>query len=528
MNIRDALGAERHFQEIHITKYKEEPHRFTIPIQFNLPLKLFEIRGVISLLSNYEMGNILVISLNILIRFARFFEDVYATQHKRKAMRSNILLLVLVFITFNANAKSITEFTPFKYDVLFTNPVCKTYYYDENVVSNDGEKLKSKTKDAYCKSSDSSKSRAQKTSPHRKLKEWIKDSKTKEIFLAYLSFSNGDIQKELCNAIKYRNVKVTLVIDSNNEEDASRMHQARALEKCRPKNTNGEEPNYPEVYTSGNTGGAKYAHNKVFFVNPFDTKEVRIGFSSGNMSSGTTTHHENWHFITTSPKTYFAKAHLCLREGILNHDSSKKEFTRFIASCKKKIDVNEESDIKTFFVPGEGVQAMEAITDSIKKSKMVDMAAHRFSNSKLVKALSSALKTKKTKVRLVADDDIYWSGVYKRGMGRNSLTELGKVRGLERLGMRTKYIETYMDDVFEPKSLQLQHNKFLIFTFKNEGGAVFTGAGNLTSSAFSVNYENFYYISIPEVFKAYQDQYKHFWNELAKSSSDMPTELVLP
>lgn len=474
------------------------------------------------------MDYILVMSLIKFVRFAKFFEDVYATHHKRNTMRSFIVLLALVFIGFNANAKSITEFTPFKYDVLFTNPVCKTYYYDENVVSNDGEKLKSKTKDAYCKSSDSSKSRAQKTSPHRKLKDWIKDSKTKEIFLAYLSFSNGDIQKALCNAIKYRNVKVTLVIDSNNEEDASRMAQARALEKCRPKNTNGEEPNYPEVYTSGNRGGAKYAHNKVFFVNPFDKEEVRIGFSSGNMSSGTTTHHENWHFITTSPDTYFAKAHLCLREGILNHDSSKKEFTNFIASCKNKISVTEESDIKTFFVPGEGRRAMDTITSSINKAKMVEMAAHRFSNSVLVKALSKALKSKKTKVRLVVDDDIYWTGVYKKGMGRNSLTELGKVRGLERVGMETKYIETYMDDIFEPKSLQLQHNKFLIFTFKNNDGAVFTGAGNLTSSAFSVNYENFYYISIPKVFEAYQEQYKHFWNELAQSSSDMPTALVLP
>lgn len=439
-----------------------------------------------------------------------------------------ISLLFITLLSTSALAVSLKDYTPFEYEVLFTNPVCKQYYYNQDVVSNRGDELSSKTKDAYCKSSDSSKSRARKNSPHRRLKDWIRSPKTKEIFMAYLSFSNGDIQKELCNAIRYRNVKVTFVIDSNNESDDNRMIQLRRLSKCRPKNVSDEEANLPEVYTSGNKGGAKYAHNKVIFINPFDKNEVRIGFSSGNMSSGTTTHHENWHFITTSPESYFSQAHHCLMEGILNHDSGKRAYTNYIKKCRSEIETEEESDIKTFFIPGEGNKALSTIKRAIKGSKKIDMAAHRFSYTALINAVKAQLKTKRTKVRLVVDDDIYWSGVYKRGMGRNSLMELGKVRSLEKAGMKTKYIETYANDVFDPTSLQLQHNKFLIFTFKNNTGAVFTGAGNLTGSAFSINYENFYYISIPEVFKAYEKQYTHFWNDLGDSARDMPTKLILP
>lgn len=443
-------------------------------------------------------------------------------------MKSFSVLIASLFLSASAYGISLKDYTPYNYEVLFTNPVCKQYNYDQDVVSHNGDQLLSKTKDAYCKSSDSSKSRARKNSPHKRLIDWIKNKKTKEIFLAYLSFSNGSIQKELCNAIKYRNVKVTLVIDSNNEADDNRMAMARRLEKCRPKNVSHDEANIPEVYTSGNKGGAKYAHNKVFFVNPSDQKEVRIAFSSGNMSSGTTTHHENWHFVTTSPKSYFAKAHRCLMEGVLNHDQGKKAYSKFISSCRKEIKVEEESDIKTFFIPGEGDKALSTLKRAIKGSVKIDMAAHRFSYTTLLNAIKAQLATKKTKVRLVCDDDLYWTGIYKKGMGRNSLFELGKVRSLERAGMKTKYIETYMDDVFEPKSLQLQHNKFLVFTFKKGNGAVFTGAGNLTGAAFSINYENFYYITIPEVFKAYEAQYTHFWNNLGDSASDMPTELVLP
>lgn len=443
-------------------------------------------------------------------------------------MKFMTLIFTYTLLSTSALATELKDYSPYKYEVLFTNPICKTYSYNEVVLNLHGEDLYSKTKNAYCKSSDSSKSRARKNSPHKRLKDWIKSKETKEIFMAYLSFSNRDIQKELCNAIRYRNIKVTLVIDSKNENNPARMATVRALGKCRPKNVDADQANIPVIHTSGHTGGAKYAHNKLFFVNPYDKDSVRIGFSSGNMSSGTTTHHENWHFITTSPKSYFSQAHLCLMNGVLYHDSSKKEFTKFISKCRAEITAEEEVDIKTFFVPGEGKAAFSAIETAIKKSKMIEIAAHRFSHTALVNTLKKQLASKKTKLRLVVDDDIYWTGVYKKGMGRNTLFELGKVRTLERSGMETKYIETYMNRILEPTSMQLQHNKFLIFTFKNNTGAVFTGAGNLTGTAFSTNYENFYYITIPEVFAAYKKQYRHFWNKLARSASTMPTELVLP
>ena len=57
---------------------------------------------------------------------------------------------------------------------------------------------------------------------------------------------------------------------------------------------------------------------------------------------------------------------------------------------------------------------------------------------------------------------------------------------------------------------------------------MFAGAGNLTGSAFSTNFENFYMIHIPEVHEAFTSQYKHMWNNLATGYNNMPTELVLP
>jgi len=437
-------------------------------------------------------------------------------------LTTTIGLLFLAQATL-ASATSLKDYTPYNYEVLFTNPVCKTYTYDGDVESNGGDLLYSKPQGAYCKSSDSRASGNRHNSPQRRLIDWIRSPQTKEIFMAYLSFSNRTVAKEICNAVKKRDVKVTLVFDSNNESDPGRMATANYLDNCE----NSESGNSPYVVTRGNHSGLGYAHNKLFMINAGDAQGVRIAFSSGNMSSGVTTHHENWHFVTTSPVSHFARMHECLRDGMLDYANSKKEYVSFIRKCRAGIDSPAEDDINVFFIPGDGAKATKAIGTAMGKAESVQMAAHRFSYGALIKMISKNL-SKGTKFKLVVDDDIYWTGVYDQGMGRNTLFEYGKVNSLRKEGMDVRYMETYADDVFEPKSLQLQHNKFLIFTNEDGSGSVFAGAGNLTGSAFNKNFENFYMIHIPEVHDAFKAQYKHMWNDLATSYWDMPTELVLP
>jgi hypothetical protein len=449
-----------------------------------------------------------------------------------------ISFILLLLVSNSVFAKKLRDYTPYKYEVLFTNPVCKEYKYSSPLKSNSGKLVYGKTKNSYCKSSDSSVSGRRKNSPHYRLIEWIKDPSTTEIFMAYLSFSKRSIAKELCKAVEQRNVKITLVMDSNNlpedgDNSNGRMSTAYYLKKCRPKNlTEGETPNLPRVYTRGGTGRGRnktgYAHNKLFFVNPSSATATKIVFSSGNMSSGTVTHHENWNFVTTSSETYFAQSHKCLMKGMISHSQDIATYTNFINTCQSKIKIAPESDISVYFIPGDGTDAYKQIKTAINTSKSVDLISHRFSNSTIIENLTTKLEdTRKPKVRFIGDDDLYWTSVYRKGMGRNTTFEWYKIRDLINVGMDTKYIETYADDVFEPKSMQLQHNKFLIFHFDKKG-AVFTGAGNLTISAFKQNFENFYYITIPEVYDAFANQYNYLWFKLGKSHSELPTKLELP
>jgi hypothetical protein len=401
-----------------------------------------------------------------------------------------------------------------EYSVLFTNPVCRKYSYsaDREVLSNSGERLTAKPENVFCTSSDAAPSGARDTSPQKKLLDWIKDPETKEIFFAYLSFSNKVVAAELCSAIRDRSVKVTMVLDR--ETDLATANQVLA---CQPGN--GDANAKPRLELRGHDATIGYAHNKAFLFNPRSDKPG-IVFSSGNLSSGVVLHHENWHFVRTPARTHFAKAHVCLMEGMLDHYRTKQEYGSFIKSCRDGAGIGEEADIKTFFVPGDGGRAGQQIQKGVREGTTIKIAAHRFSYRMLRTELDRRLSgANPPEVRLVADDDLWWAGHGFEDQP-NTRDEFEMVRPLVEKGMDVRYMET------NHNARYLHHNKFIVFDTPN-GKSVFTGAGNFTGTAFTDNFENFYFITIPEVVNAMQAQHDHLYG-LATEVENLPKENVLP
>jgi hypothetical protein len=399
-----------------------------------------------------------------------------------------------------------------EYEVRFTNPTCALYSYDQEVRAENGDMLEAKPKDVFCSQTDSAASGSRPESPLTKLLSWIKSPDTKEIFFTYLSFSNSAVTTELCKAITQRDVKVTFVLDSSSDRA-----KADQLLACQPPTA----ANKPRFEQRGHTPGIGYAHNKLFLVNP-GAATMKIAFSSGNMSSGVVLHHENWHFITLSSQTYFAQAHLCMMQAELDHYQSKTEYRNYIEGCLQDIEHEEEGDIKSFFVPADRMRASKQLVDAVYQADSIDVAAHRFSYTKLVSALKSRLQSDNIPVRLVADDDMHWAGQGQQ-VGDNLSFEYYNVKSLVTRGAEARWMETNHD------AHLLHHNKFLIFDMpEGERDGVFCGAGNLTGTGFSENWENYYYVTIPEVVDAYKKQYDHMWNDLATPQDRMPTENVLP
>jgi hypothetical protein len=357
---------------------------------------------------------------------------------------------------------------------------------------------------------------------------------------------------------KINKLKKKLAVNPDSEELAEKLDDAKydyyklltkgqylESELCAQENGVTPNPNL-KFKRMAKPGGIGWSHTKLFMVNPLDKTKVTLSFSSANMSSGTTIHHENWHFVTASTKSHFVQSHLCLMDAEFDHASSKKEFVAYMKKCRANIVVDgekiePEDDIKTFFVPGDGEEAVKYIQKGIRYSKNVDMAAHRFTLFELKKSLSNATKDE-TKVRMVFDDDLYLVGEGKLGEGlrvpnmafeyRNVLAVVGDASASLEAGdnAEARYLET------NHFAHTIHHNKYLIMDnsrSKKMEPAVFAGAGNFTKAAFMMsskqtNLENYYYITIPEVVEAFKKQYDYKWNKLATPYKDLPVVDVKP
>jgi hypothetical protein len=421
--------------------------------------------------------------------------------------------LLLCILSANSWAVKLSDYKPFKFEPLFTNPVCETYSYDRPLTTEGGATISSKPKNVYCKQSDEAASVSRNTSPQYRIVEWVSDSETKELYLAYLSFSSKNVVAAICSAVK-KGVKVSIVLDGGEDSNTNPVlnKDAEGLKKCGDKDL-------VKVTYRGTAAGLGYAHNKILMVNP-GAKVAKIVFSSGNMTSGTSTNHENWNFVTTSGESFFAQSHKCVIESMIEAGDTKANFTKSLNSCRANIKAEPETDIQVFFSPVDGAKALEKVTEAGNNAKLIEAMSHRFSGQ--LAALYTKLLEEKKPIKFILDDDIYWSVKRRQDIGRNTSIEAFKIyRDLINKGMQTKFLQTNQN-VF-----QLQHNKFMIFTFES-GGAVFNGAGNFTTAAFTKNFENFYYITIPEVVEAYNKQYDLYFDKMATSEDEMPRDYVLP
>jgi len=403
------------------------------------------------------------------------------------------------------------------YEVLFTNPICPSYEYapEQDVVSVAGANLSAKPEGAFCTPADAEASGAQTSSPQYRLVEWIAEPDTREVFFSAMSFSNSVITRALCEAIETRSVKVRFVLDEN-----ANPTRAEQLLACKP--ASGDPADAPEMLLRGHEGNIKLQHNKLVLINP-DAATTRIAFGSGNISSGLVLHHENWHFITLPSSTYFAQAHRCLMDGLIGHASSKSVFSDHIRSCRQAIDATEEGDIKALFIPGESGRATQYLLNGIAQADEIAIAAHRFTHSTIVGRLASRLDSAEPpRMRLVLDDDMYWAG-HGEVTGGNEPFEYDRVSSLVERGADARYVES------NHEAHLLHHNKFMVFTMPHDQpNATFCGAGNFTKSGMRDNFENFYFITVPEVVERFEQQYEHLFSTLATRVDNMPSKNVLP
>jgi hypothetical protein len=116
----------------------------------------------------------------------------------------------------------------------FTNPACRLYPYAEPQLSVGGESISTKPQGAYCTNLDLDTTRALPNRPLGLALGWIQDPSTRSIFVSALSMNHELVADALCRASKERGVRVTVVIDAQQQEDAAaRLRECWCCQQCR-------------------------------------------------------------------------------------------------------------------------------------------------------------------------------------------------------------------------------------------------------------------------------------------------------
>jgi phosphatidylserine/phosphatidylglycerophosphate/cardiolipin synthase-like enzyme len=133
---------------------------------------------------------------------------------------------------------------------------------------------------------------------------------------------------------------------------------------------------------------------------------------------------------------------------------------------------------------------------------------------------------------MVADDDLYWlrpiHGANAESVGDNEDFERDNVDRLVAAGDETRFAIRYMET--NHREHLLHHNKFILFHgMPNEPDAVLCGAANLTDTGFWTNFENIYWVRVPAVVTAFNQQFARFWDgERASPSEPEPPRATPP
>jgi hypothetical protein len=211
--------------------------------------------------------------------------------------------------------------------------------------------------------------------------------------------------------------------------------------------------------------------------------------------------------------------------------SGRAQYKAALDSCRANIEAEEESDIKSFFIPhsDDRKRAERYMLGGVTDAARVDLGVHRFGHSKLVSALERKLAAGELELRMVGDDDLYWldpmTGTADE-VGSNQFFEAANINKLEAAGgdaFEVRYFETNHAEHL------LHHNKYLLY--RNAAGKIFGmigGAANITGAGFNDNFENIYFIKVPKVLEAFDTQFKRVWDGQKATQSEQDPPVATP
>ena len=245
---------------------------------------------------------------------------------------------------------------------------------------------------------------------------------------------------------------------------------------------------------------------------------MKMTFSSGNMSSGVVTHHENWHFIDVKRDSYFGQAHVCLMDAQVSATASSgaavqgraRRVPRRDRAPRRRATSRRSSSRTPRTASARRRYLLGGVTEAARSISARTGSATRAWSRRSRRKLEDGDLT----LRMVADDDLYWldpvAGASQRGRFEPRL------RGRQRREARDRRRRQLRDPVLRDEQQRVhappQQVPRCTRTPRASAFGLIAGAANLTGAGFNDNFENIYFIKVPKVLEAFETQFARVWD----------------
>ena len=357
---------------------------------------------------------------------------------------------------------------------------------------------------------------------------------TAKVSIAYFSFSNKGVQRKVCELSK-KGIRVRVFLDGGSAGtiDNGIMKNSECLDSQGKLNV---KLSYLGGQTNGNSGGIwRLHHNKFLMVDPGNGEDVKINFSSGNLSTfGTSLHLDHWVTMVAPANSNLVRAQKCVLEGLEASVKTAETASGSLAAIDRAIaqsSINQrekcfdeqnvfprvsggliqnqiqmilaKEEIAPLFSPNNNSYVEKAFISEISKipsGGYLYIAIQHFLHPGVGQALIAAAN-RGVDVRIIMEDGVLKGESEVPGVDRM----IGNLR-LKAPSLQVRFAETNHNG---GKNSAMMHNKLAILN----GRMTFSGAGHYTNAALRNNWENFYFVTNKGVLQNYAKYFRQLWEQ---------------
>ncbi|WFU56832.1 phospholipase D-like domain-containing protein [Bradyrhizobium pachyrhizi] len=410
-------------------------------------------------------------------------------------------------------------------DVVFTNPHCSTKRYLVETTDRTADVMTGPTGGYYCSSADFLNWHFETSDLGKTIDKMIGERKISRVALSDYYYSEKSFVDWLCSRSFTDEATIRVYYQHTTDERGHLAADfAQSMASCRKR---------VEFFAVGcdvfaennkcNGGNVNILHSKVIEFELDNGVSVAV-FGSGNLNKALYANIEDWVILASRDKAGFSFRYNCLFRTLDEVTGLRYAPIAFFSTTYRRCtsswdggELDAAPGVRFGILPADSDWFRSKLTKQIAQAAEIMISAQFLSDPAVVAALEAST----SRIRVVLDDDFYWTLETKTPTGVVSLEDTTALEPLlRRPNVEVRYVMTNHHNLSGPGNTN--HLRLIILRGQEaSGNSVFTGSAHLRKGSLDQNIEMQLILDEPHLFERYVKFFEDLY-ERASTPARMP------